>query len=291
MNSAGELAFEAHRWMERGQWQRARDALRRGLGQAPEDVDLLYAQARLDFLSETSDALASTLEVLALAPEHAGAQLLLARIHGEQGRHAEAEHVLLDLLRESPEDTDLHCHYAFLLLRAGQLAKARALANQAARRAPDDLLVLSTLALLDLAEGRAPRHMDALGKMLDLYPEAETTLRTLAFSLAERMQLDAAREAAALLVRRSPNDRDAVHLAATIAYLGHWSMRPMYPMLRWGWAGSFGLYGGFIALTLLGRGLLSPPLLLAVSMCWLAYAIYSWVYPPLLKRLRFPELR
>lgn len=290
MNAAGELALEAHRWMERGQWQRARNALRRGLEQAPDDLDLLYARARLDFLSESQDALASAQDVLERAPEHAGARLLLARIHAEQGRHAEAERVLLELLRESPQDTDLLCHYAFLLLRAGQLAKARALASEAARHAPEDLLVLSTLALLDLADGRAPADMAALGKMLDLYPEAEATLRTLAFSLAERMQLGAAREAAALLVRRSPHDADVVRLAAHIAYLSHWSMRPMYPMLRWGWAGSFGLYGGFIALTTFGRGLLPPPLLFAVSMIWVAYAIYSWVYPPILRRQRFPEL-
>lgn len=276
--------------MERGQWQRAREALRRGLEQAPEDLDLLYARARLDFLSESHDALASARDVLALAPEHAGARLLMARIHAEQGRQAEAERLLLDLLRESPQDTGLLCHYAFLLLRAGQLPKARALASEAARLAPEDLLVLSTLALLDLAEGRAPRDMAALGKMLDLYPEAETTLRTLAFSLVERMQLPAAREAAALLVRRSPYDADVVRLAAQIAYLSHWSMRPMYPLLRWGWAGSFGLYGGFIALTTLGRGVLPPPLLFAVTLAWLTYAIYSWVYPPILKRQRFPEL-
>lgn len=290
MNAAGELAFEAHRWMERGQWQRARDALRRGLEQAPDDLDLLYARARLDFLCESGSALDSAEEVLALAPEHAGAGLLRARILAEQGRHAEAERGLLDLLRASPQDSELLCHYAFLLLRAGQLAKARALASEAARSAPEDLLVLSTLALLDMAEGRTPRDMGALGKMLDLYPEAESTLRTLAFILAERMQLGAAREAAALLVRRNPNDADVVRLAAHIAYLSHWSMRPLYPILRWGWAGSFGLYGGFIALNTLGRGVLPAPLLFAVSVAWISYALYSWVYPPILKRRRFPEL-
>ena len=290
MNDPGELALEAHRWMERGQWQRARDALRRGLEQAPDDLDLLYARARLDFLSESDTALDSAEDVLALAPEHVGARLLRARIHAEQGRHAEAERGLLELLRASPQDSELLCHYAFLLLRAGQLAKARALASEAARIAPEDLLVLSTLALLDLAEGQTPRDMGALGKMLDLYPEAESTLRTLAFTLAERMQLGAAREAAALLVRRSPHDADVVRLAAHIAYLSHWSMRPLYPILRWGWAGSFGLYGGFIALNTLGRGVLPPPLLFAVSLVWISYALYSWIYPPILKRQRFPEL-
>ncbi len=291
MNNPGELAFEAHRWMERGQWQRARDALRRGLEQAPEDLDLLYARARLDFLSESSIALDSVEDVLAIAPEHVGARLLRARIHAEQGRHAEAESGLLELLRTAPQDSELLCHYAFLLLRAGQLVKARALASEAARSAPEDLMVLSTLALLDLAEGRKPRDMGALGKMLDLYPEAESTLRTLAYTLAERMQLGAAREAAALLVRRNPSDAGVVRLAAHIAYLSHWSMRPLYPVLRWGWAGSFGLYGGFIALITLGRGVLPPPLLFAVSLLWLGFAVYSWIYPPILKRLRFPELR
>lgn len=290
MNDPAELAFEAHRWMERSQWRRAQEAVHRGLQHSPDHVDLLYAKARLDFLSESPCALDSVGDVLAQAPQHPGARLLLARIQGEHGRQAEAEQVLLELLRESPQDSDLLCHYAFLLLRAGQTGKARALAAEAARFAPEDLMVLSTLALLDLAEGRAPSDMGALGKMLDLYPEAEATLRTLAFSLAERMQLSAAREAVALLVRRSPNDHHVVRLAAHIAYLSHWSMRPMYPLLRWGWAGSFGLYGGFIALTTLGRGVLPPPLLLAVSVGWLAYALYSWVYPPLLKRLRFPEL-
>lgn len=45
-----------------------------------------------------------------------------------------------------------------------------------------------------------------------LYPESEATLRTLAFALLDR--LAAAEQAAATLVRRSPNEASVVRLAA-----------------------------------------------------------------------------
>lgn len=291
MSEAHEAMLEANGWIDRGQWRRARAALERGLRLAPDDCDLLYAQARLDFLTDSGDARDSVLEVLALDPTHADARLLLARIDAAHGRPAEAERLLLELLSEYPQDAALLCHYALLMLRTGFAGKARALAREAIRQAPESLFVLSTTALLDLSDGRRPSDMAALEKMLDLYPEAEETLRMLAFSLLGRMQLKAAREAAALLVRRSPHDPEIVQLAANIAYYGHWSMRPMYPMLRWGWAGSFGLYGGFVALMFVGGALLPPRILQFVFLGWLGYAIYSWVYPPLLRRARFAELK
>jgi predicted Zn-dependent protease len=286
-----QACAEAHGWMERRRWREAEAALQRGLAAEPENLQLLFARARLAFLRDQRDAWACAQEVLQREPEHAGARLLLARIAAERGEPAEAEAQLLELLRESPQDPDLLCFYALLLLRAGQIPKSRQLAVEALRHAPEDAFVLSTLALLDLAEGRRTEDMAALEKMLDLYPESEATLRTLAFALLDRHQLAAAEQAAATLVRRSPNDASVVRLAAAIRYYRHWSMRPLYPMLRWGWAGSFGMYGGFLALTFIGRPLLPPPVYTGLVVLWLVYAVYSWVYPGLLRRARFPELK
>jgi predicted Zn-dependent protease len=290
MSEALQACREAHEWMQRGNWRRAESAVQRGLQLEPESVELLYARSRLAFLRDEFEAREHVLELLRLQPEHAGARLLLARIEADKGRAAEAERLLLALLRESPQDSELLCHYALLLLRAGQPGKARQLAVEAVRHEPEDLFVLSTLALLDLAEGRPSTDCAALEKMLDLYPESESSLRMLAFSLVEKHQLAAAKQAVEILVRRSPHDASVIRLAAMIAYLSHWSLLPMYPMLRWGWAGSFILYGGFMLLAFVLKPHLDPGLHLSLSLLWLSYAIYSWVYPPLLRKAKFPEL-
>ena len=292
MESAEHSFSEAATWLDRGRYDQARDAIRRGMLLEPEHVGLRYLQALLLYREDDeAEALEAIEALLQDAPEFMPARLLQARVLRDQGRLADSERILIELLRENPEEAELLAHYAMTLLRAGQFAKADALVREAVRIEPEDHFVLLVAALCDMAQGRRVADSAAFDELVKHEPDAEATLRTLAHALYREHKLGPAREIVEALVRQSPHDRDVVHLAAAIRYESHWTMRPLYPVMRWGWNASIGLYLVVMVLLQLGRGRLPPALIGGLTLLWLAYVIYSWAWPPLLKRLRFPELR
>jgi tetratricopeptide (TPR) repeat protein len=292
MESAEQSYQEAANWLERARFDQARDAIRRGMQQEPTHEGLRYLQALLLYREdEDEEALDAVEHLLQDAPEHHAARLLRARALRDLGRLAESERQLLELLGESPEDAELLAQYAMTLLRAGQFPKAQALVREAVRLAPEGHFVLLVAALCDMAHGRKVADSRAFDELVHNEPEAQATLDMLAYALYREHKLGPARELAEALVRLAPNDRDTVRLAAAIRYENHWSMRPLYPMMRWGWNASIGLYAAVFVLLRLARGTLPPAWLAALTFTWVGYCLYSWIWPPLFKRWRFPELR
>jgi tetratricopeptide (TPR) repeat protein len=197
---------------------------------------------------------------------------------------------LIALIGESPENPHLLAHYAVTVLRAGQFEKAQALAREAGRLAPDDGFVLAIVALTDLGRGRRLADIAALDALVRNEPDAERTLRMMAYALVREHRLAAAQDASDTLVRMAPRDRDNIRLAASIRYQRHWSMVPLYPVLRWGWPASIAMYVGVFVLLRLGSDRIPGAWLAGIAMFWVAYVIYSWVWPPLLRRWKFPEV-
>ena len=64
-------------------------------------------------------------------------------------------------------------------------------------------------------------------------------------------------------------------------------MVPLYPLQRWGWAGSVGIW--FAVVLLLQTGVLNNTPLRdyqgAIALAFLAFVVYSWVWPPILRRI------
>lgn len=291
MESVQQSYNEAANWIERGRMDAAQAAINRGMQIDPSHEGLRYLQAVVLFRDDAhSEALDAVEDLLQDAPELHEARLLHARLLREDGRLAESERELLELLREAPEDAVLMAHYAMTVLRAGQFDKADALVREAVRREPENHFVLFVAALCDMAQGRPVADSRAFEDMLRLEPDAESTLRTMAVALYREHKLGPAQELVQLLVRQSPHDRSVVNLAAAIRFENHWSMRPLYPVMRWGWNASIGIYVAVMVLLQLGRGILPPPLIVALSIAWISWAVYSWVWPPILKRWRFREL-
>jgi hypothetical protein len=63
-------------------------------------------------------------------------------------------------------------------------------------------------------------------------------------------------------------------------------MLPLWPMQRWGWGAAIGLWLAInvILRVLASQGAEWADLTIALSFGFLAYVIYSWVWPPLLRR-------
>jgi hypothetical protein len=64
----------------------------------------------------------------------------------------------------------------------------------------------------------------------------------------------------------------------------HWTMKPLWPLQKWGWGASAAMWAGALVFTrVLEKA--APGAVFPFVMFWLAYAVYSWVWPPILRRI------
>jgi len=137
--SADSFAQRAFYFIERRRLDDARRVLKEGLGQFPQDPDLLFHSAQVDWIAdENQQAEATVRQVLSVAPEHAPARQLLASLLTEREEFSEAERVLIELLRDYPESAELYGKYSRLMLRTLHLDKAEKLALEGLRYDPED---------------------------------------------------------------------------------------------------------------------------------------------------------
>jgi hypothetical protein len=85
------------------------------------------------------------------------------------------------------------------------------------------------------------------------------------------------------LLRANPNNAAMLDLVRALRMDRHWSLAPLWPLQRWGWSGSIGLWiGSLLLLRVLGQT--APAWVGPVATALLVYVVYSWVWPPLLRR-------
>jgi len=279
------LRHEAEALLERRRYAQARNVLARGLARAPDDAHLQYLGAFVDYAQGNLDAaLQSVQAILGRDPGHFGARSLAAHVHVARREFREAEAVLIALLRDYPEAAPLYADYAEVMLATLNLDKAVALAREGLRHEPDSPSCLQVIAVAELIEGRNGADAEHLGRLLRLHPDRLHTLTTLVLALDDRGDHRGALRLARELLRSQPDDPHLVELVRALQRQTHWSMLPLYPMQRWGWGGAIGVtVAGMLGLRLL-EGRLPDALYGAVSLLWLAYVIYSWVWPSILRR-------
>ncbi len=272
------------RLIDVGRYREARQILEHALGQAPHDPDLhcLAARAALgeDDRGRAEDHVR---QALAGEPQHFEAHVLLFTLCTTDKRHAQAEELITGLIREQPYNAVLLALYAELMLTTMHLDKARALCNEALRRDPDEHHARVVNVLLLTVEGKRADAGEQLAELIREDPESTDVAFTLFQVLVEQNRHREALEIGRQLLRCDPDNRHLVEALAELRTATHWIGLPAYPMRRFGWAGSAALW-----VVALG----SIRLVAAWSSAWaagllglyLSYVIYSWVYPPLLKR-------
>jgi tetratricopeptide (TPR) repeat protein len=235
-------------------------------------------------MADANDAaLATVRQVLAQDLDNQSARLLLFELLTEKNNLGEAEQVIVELLRDYPEHAHYYGRYAELMIRAMHFQKARALADEGIRYDPDDPGCLAARTICDFIEQRAGASSHSMQQLIVRYPQSVRTLILILVALQDRGDHRGALRIAQELVRAQPDNANFVQLAAELKANAHWSMLPLWPMARWGW-------GASIALWLLGTGAIRilgqshPVAALAVAVCFVTYVIYSWVWPPLLRR-------
>ncbi len=275
---------EALNWYERGRIDRARDAIQQGLRIDPSHIALRRLLASISYFEDRDiEARDLAREILCDAPEDGQTRMLLAKAEASLKNYSEAEAILLDLLRDYPDDADLLSEYARLMLQTLHLDKARALAAEALRLAPDGHHPLIVATLCDIAAGKQLADHQSLAELLQHYPNAQGTALMLISALLDAGKYADAQRVSSALVRADPRNGTTLAVAKQIAYTRHWSLRPLWPVQRFGWGGVFALW---ILIVFLGR-VLPPPIVGPLSILYLLFCIYSWVWPGILRRWMF----
>jgi tetratricopeptide (TPR) repeat protein len=270
--------------VERKRYAQARDELSEALGQYPDDSDLLYGAALVEYLTgKTDQARSALLHVLSRDPDHHAARALLATVHQDSGELPAAELVLIELIREYPESGHLYARYAMLMYRTLHLDKAKALAHEALRLDPDDELALIACLIGDLIDGRKGAEQERLAALMRRHPESAGTAHMLITHLVRRGQYRAAKRIAIELLKLNPGSQEILGLVVELDVLSHWSMWPLWPFNRWGWAASVVLWVITVSV-FSGAGKVAPHILGPLNIVLLSYCAYSWIFPSLLKR-------
>jgi tetratricopeptide (TPR) repeat protein len=282
--SAEDGARQAGELLDRRRVFQARQLLSLALQAHPDHPELLFEAARADAIEDKNESARATLaDVLRQDPQHFNARVLLMFLLMDDNDLVEAERLALSLLHEYPQSAYLYAAYARVMLRALYIGKARALANEALRLDPDSEDALRARALCDVIE--LPRGTDsaALSRLIAHNPEDQHTLALMVAALShegkDREALRGARE----LLRAQPDNPHWLALVRNLSVQTHWTMLPLAPLQRFGWSGAIGLWIGSIVLVqVLART--APSVAGPASLFIFGYCVYSWVWPPILRR-------
>lgn len=282
--SAAVFSEQAFYFIERRRLLDAKRVLQEGLAQYPQDPDLLFHSAQVDWLGDEYKSAEDTArQVLVISPEHPPARQLLASLLIERNEFADAEMLLIGLLRDYPESADLYGRYARLMLRTLHLEKAEQLAREGLRYDPENDECLLAIALCETARGGG-RPNAALAKLLGAHPESLSTVHALVVTLVDSGRMDEAHRIAQGAMRADPANENLVTLVRELRIQNHWTMKPLWPLQKWGWGASAAMWAGaFVLVRVLEKA--APAAVFPFVVFWLAYAVYSWVWPPILRRI------
>src|SRR6185295_5076801 len=283
-HSAAVIAEQAFYFIERRRLEDARRILGQGLKEFPQDPDLLFHSAQVEWLADRNkEAEATARQVLVIDPTHAPARQLLASLLMSSGEFADAELLLIGLLRDYPESADLYGRYSRLMLRTLHLDKAEQLAREGLRYSPENDECLMAAALCETARSGA-RPNEGLAKLLQAHPESLSSVHALVVALVDAGRISEAHRIARSALRGDPANLHLVSLVRELHIQNHWSMKPLWPLQKWGWGASAAMWlGGIVVIRGLSQS--APELATPVAFFWLGYCIYSWVWPPLIRRI------
>lgn len=280
------MLTEAQALMERRRYGQARNVVAQALRHFPDSSEFQYLGGFIEYA--TGDYAASTRSidaVLAHDPQHFGARMLRANLHEEAKEYPSAERLWIELLRDYPENANCYAAYADLMLRTLHVDKARLLAEEGLRHAPEHHGCLFALTLADFINSPGSAQSDSLQKLLHAHPEHVGSSYALLIALADKGRNREALRIAQELLRQQPDSAQLVEMVRALKTQTHWSMIPMYPMQRWGWGGAIAVTAiGMIGLRVAGSAL-PASVVTPIVLVWLGYCIYTWVWPSILKKL------
>jgi tetratricopeptide (TPR) repeat protein len=282
---SNEVMTQVGALLERRRLDQARALLKPALENQPDHLGLVLQSAWLEFLDDSPGvAMQSVRHVLAAEPQNASARFLYFRLVTELENYAEAERAIIGLLGDFPEEAQYYGCYADVMLRTLHFDKALRLAREGLRYDPDDIACLTTQTLCEFIAHPTSRSNQGLQRLMVQDPQSTHTIRLVVVALVQGGDYSGARRLSQELVRHDPKSESIVELARTLRIEDHWSMLPLWPLRRYGWGASAILWlAGVLGTRALSD--VNPTVAAVYVTAFLIYVVYSWVWPPLLRRL------
>ncbi len=167
----------------------------------------------LDALGQRDQAVGAYETALRLDPRFSPARANLARLHNSMGKNADAERVLKDGIKHSPDEGELHYSLGLLLAEDNRVHEAVAALGEAARLRPERSRILYNYGLALDQVGRRPEAEAALLKAQTLDRADPQIVYALVAFYARQQQPKRALAFADLLVQLVPADPRARQLA------------------------------------------------------------------------------
>lgn len=263
-----------------------RSVLQRVMPLHPDHESVLYYAALVDWLeNKDEEALATATRLVENHPGSYDGRLLLFRILDSLGRRGDAESVIIGLLDDYPESALLYARYSLLMLETMHVDKAGTLAARALQLDPDNEIALMASVLHELVVNPGESARQRLGELVRRYPDTMGTALTVVSVLTDEGRDKEALVISQEMLRQEPSSEPLVELVVGLKAAGHWSMIPLRPMQKWGWGASVAIWFGMLLLLRAMRGMGLEDLVYPVVALFIIYIVYSWVWPPLLKRL------
>lgn len=278
-----QIASRADELLARNRTSLARGLLGPALEQHPDHPDLLYQLARADLMDQKPGVPEALHQLLRIDPGHRGGRLQMFYVELAANRLREAEEIVLKLLQEAPQQPVYYAAYSRLMLRALDFRKADRLANEALRFGPTHDYCLQTKILCDLAAGRRSQDSAAFTRLLVEHPDDSRTLRLVVVALVHAKRMREALRLSQELLRAHPNDQSLLKLVVTLKQSVHWTLLPLWPMRKFGWAGSAGLWM-IVVVSLSSLRSRAPEWAGPFAYFWIGFVIYSWVWPRVLRQ-------
>ncbi len=276
--------FKIERLLEVGRLREAGELIGKALAEDPDDVDIRTAAGRLYYLANDNDEARAQLQsALVNAPKHRVARFMLHLVHVEEEEFDQAEALITELIREEPANATFLALYARLMVLTFHIDKARALLEEAYRLDPHDREARFVNLLIAVVERRRGDADEQLADLLRESPDDQRVLWSLYRVLCERRRHRAAFAIGQQLLRLQPTNTSLIEALVELRTLTHWVAIPAYPFTRWGWGA---VAAAWITAIVVIRAIakVNPPLAGTLGLIYFVYVVYTWVYPPLLKR-------
>lgn len=279
-----DILLKAEHLLEIGRTKHARALLAQHLRQEPRDHVALYYLARAAVLDrELKEARELIQRALALSPDARGPRALLFHIEFEESQFAPAEQLIISLIRDNPRNPDYLAMYAKLMLFAGHLPKSEQLTIEAMKLDPRHVEARRVKVLLDVVSGKHRAATETIGNLIAEDPQNAELAHTLFYVLVSRGQLEVAERLGRELLRLQPNNQLMVSALVELRVISHPMGLPLYPFRKWGWIGSALLW----VVVIFGCQLLeryNQALATTILLTYCFIALYSWIYPPIMRR-------
>ena len=131
------------------------------------------------------------------------------------------------------------------MLRTLHLDKAEQLAREGLRYDPDDReCLLAHGAVRDRTQRRA--RESGTQKLIAGHPESMSTVHALVVALVDGGRIDEAHRIAQQAMRADPANEHLVSMVRELRIQNHWSLKPFWPLRKWGWGASAAMWIGAI---------------------------------------------